>query len=141
MLVRYRHISQPDKIKIHDTEKALKNNRFIEKTQEEFDDFTVSKTEKDFHDGILLAYEIPERDIKQGVLEDNIAHTYLTRKAFKIACEAHYKQTDKGGNPYIFHPYHVARQMTDEISVCVALLHDVVEDTGITMGFLEKKIS
>ena len=39
--------------------------------------------------------------------------------------------------PYIFHPWHLAEQMTDEISVCVALLHDVVEDTSVTMSDLE----
>lgn len=31
--------------------------------------------------------------------------------------------------PYIFHPYHLAEQMEDEYAVCVALLHDVLEDT------------
>ena len=31
--------------------------------------------------------------------------------------------------PYIFHPFHLAEQMDDEYAVCVALLHDVLEDT------------
>ena len=39
--------------------------------------------------------------------------------------------------PYIFHPYHVAEQMTDEYTTCVALLHDVVEDTDVTFDDLE----
>lgn len=59
-------------------------------------------------------------------------YTELTRKAMKIAYEAHKDQTDKSGVPYIFHPIHVAEQMTDEMTTCVALLHDVVEDTDIT---------
>ena len=36
--------------------------------------------------------------------------------------------------PYVFHPFLVAEQMTDEISTIVALLHDVVEDTPYTLG-------
>ena len=59
-------------------------------------------------------------------------YTDLTRKAMKLAYEAHHGQTDKSDVPYIFHPYHLAEQMNDEISVCVALLHDVIEDTAAT---------
>lgn len=66
-------------------------------------------------------------------------YTELTQKAMKIAYNAHHGQTDQSGMPYIFHPYHLAEQMTDEISVCVALLHDVVEDTPITIEMLEKE--
>ncbi len=60
-------------------------------------------------------------------------YTELTNKAMKIAYEAHHGQTDKVGIPYIFHPFHLAEQMTDEYSVCVALLHDVAEDTAVTI--------
>ena len=56
----------------------------------------------------------------------------LTKKAMKVAYEAHHGQTDRSGTPYIFHPFHVAEQMDDELSVCTALLHDVIEDTEIT---------
>ena len=56
-------------------------------------------------------------------------YTALTNKALRLAYAAHHGQTDKCGQPYIFHPYHLAEQMPDEISACVALLHDVVEDT------------
>lgn len=60
-------------------------------------------------------------------------YTHLTNEAMKIAYRAHHGQTDKGGIPYIFHPYHLAEQMTDEYTACVALLHDVVEDTDVTL--------
>lgn len=60
-------------------------------------------------------------------------YTPLTCKAMQIAYTAHHGQVDKGGLPYIFHPYHLAEQMDDEISCCAALLHDVVEDTDVTM--------
>lgn len=50
----------------------------------------------------------------------------------KISFEAHKNQVDKNGIPYIYHPVHLAEQMTDENTICVALLHDVVEDTDMT---------
>ncbi len=65
-------------------------------------------------------------------------YTELTNKAMQTAYKAHHGQYDINGVPYIFHPYHVAEQMTDEITVCTALLHDVAEDTDITIEQLEK---
>jgi (p)ppGpp synthase/HD superfamily hydrolase len=68
-------------------------------------------------------------------------YTDLTKKALKVCFEAHKEQVDKSGMPYVFHPFHLAEQMDDEISTVCALLHDVVEDTEITpevlsgMGF------
>lgn len=64
-------------------------------------------------------------------------YTTLTKKAIRIAFDAHKDQTDKTGLPYIHHPFHLAELMTDEYSTCVALLHDVVEDTDITFEQLE----
>ncbi len=46
---------------------------------------------------------------------------------------------DKSGMPYVFHPFHLAEQMTDEATTIVALLHDVVEDTDTTFEDLEKQ--
>jgi len=66
-------------------------------------------------------------------------YTTLTNKAMKIAYEAHHGQVDYNGIPYIFHPIHLAEQMDDEISCCAALLHDVVEDTDVTMEQLSKE--
>lgn len=63
-------------------------------------------------------------------------YTELTKKAMKIAYEAHLGQTDKSGIPYIYHPIHLAEQMTDEATVCVALLHDTIEDTDVTFDDL-----
>lgn len=68
-----------------------------------------------------------------------MVYTDLTRKAAAIAVKAHQGQVDKGGFPYIFHPFHVADQMLDEISASVALLHDVVEDTSVTFDDLRKE--
>lgn len=63
-------------------------------------------------------------------------YTALTKKAMEICYRAHEGQLDKGGMPYVFHPFHVAEQMEDEYSTCVALLHDTVEDGGIELSGL-----
>ncbi|MBR4863724.1 MAG: HD domain-containing protein [Oscillospiraceae bacterium] len=65
-------------------------------------------------------------------------YTRLTIEAMKLAYTAHHGQTDKSNVPYIFHPYHLAEQMDDEYSVCVALLHDIVEDTALTVTQLRE---
>ncbi|MBR3981450.1 MAG: RelA/SpoT family protein [Bacteroidales bacterium] len=62
----------------------------------------------------------------------------LVKKAFSVANEAHYGTRRRSGEPYILHPIAVARIVSDEIglgskSVISALLHDVVEDTDITL--------
>ena len=63
-------------------------------------------------------------------------YTDLTKKALKLCFEAHKDQKDKSGLPYVFHPFHLAEQMTDEATVVVALLHDIVEDTPYTLDDL-----
>ena len=60
-------------------------------------------------------------------------YTELTKKALRISFEAHKNKTDKGGAPYVYHPFHVAEQMTTEETVAAALLHDVAEDTDVTL--------
>ena len=66
-------------------------------------------------------------------------YTPMTNKAMQIAYAAHHGQTDYSGIPYIFHPFHLAEQMDDEYSCCVALLHDTVEDTDVTIEDLCKE--
>ena len=68
-------------------------------------------------------------------------YTQKTKKAMKIAFEAHNGQVDKSGVPYIYHPIHLAEQMETEEETIVALLHDTVEDTGVTFEELEKEFS
>jgi (p)ppGpp synthase/HD superfamily hydrolase len=65
-------------------------------------------------------------------------YTDLTKKALKISFDAHKNQLDKSGVPYVYHPFHLAEQMDDEYSTCVALLHDVVEDTDTTLDDLSR---
>lgn len=66
-------------------------------------------------------------------------YTPLTKKALLISFNAHKEQLDKSGMPYVYHPFHVAEQMKDEYTTCAALLHDVVEDTGITLNDLRSE--
>lgn len=63
-------------------------------------------------------------------------YTALTKKALQISFNAHNTQVDKSGIPYVYHPFHVAEQMDDEYSTCVALLHDVAEDSDMTLSDL-----
>ncbi len=60
-------------------------------------------------------------------------YTPLTKKAMQLCFDSHKEQVDKSGMPYIFHPLILAEQMDTEETTIVALLHDVVEDTHITL--------
>jgi GTP pyrophosphokinase len=67
----------------------------------------------------------------------------LIRKAFDVAVDAHKDQRRKSGEAYIFHPIAVAKIVASEIglgatSIAAALMHDVVEDTDITIEDIEK---
>ena len=54
--------------------------------------------------------------------------------ALEIAINAHKGQYDDCGMPYIFHPLHVACNVKTIKEKTVALLHDVIEDTEITLN-------
>ena len=56
----------------------------------------------------------------------------MIEEAMQLASQAHAGQTDKGGKPYIFHCLRVMQHFDDEFSQCVAVLHDVLEDTKYT---------
>jgi GTP pyrophosphokinase len=67
----------------------------------------------------------------------------LIRKAFDVAVDAHKDQRRKSGEAYIFHPIGVAKIVASEIglgatSIAAALMHDVVEDTDVTIEDIEK---
>lgn len=66
-------------------------------------------------------------------------YTPLTKKAMQFCFAAHKEQTDKSGLPYVFHPFHLAEQMEDELTAAAALLHDVVEDTPYTLDDLRSQ--
>ena len=58
----------------------------------------------------------------------------MLAKAIEIAAQAHQGQFDKGGKPYILHPLRVMGYLNNptEEEQCVAVLHDVIEDSGWT---------
>ena len=67
----------------------------------------------------------------------------LIRKAFDVAVDAHQEQRRKSGEAYIFHPIAVAKIVASQIglgptSIAAALLHDVVEDSEITVEDIKK---
>lgn len=59
------------------------------------------------------------------------------KKAVNIAFKAHNGQYDKGGYPYIMHPLHLAEEMETEDEVITSLLHDVLEDSDVTIDFIK----
>ncbi|MCB0751387.1 MAG: bifunctional (p)ppGpp synthetase/guanosine-3',5'-bis(diphosphate) 3'-pyrophosphohydrolase, partial [Ignavibacteriae bacterium] len=68
----------------------------------------------------------------------------LIAKAFKLSFEAHKNHFRASGEPYFLHPYYVtmivAKEIPlDDISIISALLHDVVEDTEISLTFVERE--
>ncbi len=75
-------------------------------------------------------------DDKNGGHE--MIYTKLTNLAMCVAYEAHHGKRDRSDVPYVFHPYHLAEQMDTEYEVLVALLHDVVEDSELTLEDLRQ---
>ncbi len=91
---------------------------------------------------ILNAYRGLLRTFKALSVKDS----QMIRAAFELAVEAHSQQRRKNGEPYILHPIEVARICVEEIglgptAVVCALLHDVVEDTVVTLDELREKFS
>src|ERR1043165_6266527 len=67
----------------------------------------------------------------------------MIRKAFEVAVEAHKGMRRKSGEPYIYHPIAVAQIAAEEIglgptSIVAALLHDVGEDTDLTLDDIKR---
>ena len=60
-------------------------------------------------------------------------------RAIEIAANSHAGQRDKAGQPYIFHPLRVMFRVNGEHEQMAAVLHDVVEDTAITIDDLARE--
>ncbi|HEY0262825.1 MAG TPA: RelA/SpoT family protein [Chitinophagales bacterium] len=88
---------------------------------------------------ILKAYRALLRTLKDNVSKQDKKRV---REAFDLAVESHANMRRKSGEPYIFHPIAVAQIASGEMglditSVICALLHDVVEDTDVTLEEIE----
>ncbi len=104
----------------------------------------IEKMESFFDDGRIVRIKeslTPEElycDLIQKVLKyhpsDDIS---MIEKAYKIAEDAHKTQVRKSGEPYIIHPLHVAGILAelelDKETIAAGLLHDVVEDTVMSV--------
>ncbi|MFT9451603.1 RelA/SpoT family protein [Liquorilactobacillus ghanensis] len=68
----------------------------------------------------------------------NDEHVELVKKAYSFAAYVHHDQRRQSGEPYIIHPIQVAGILADlkmdPATVCAGFLHDVVEDTNVTLG-------
>ena len=90
---------------------------------------------------ILREYRALLRALKQHIKKGD---KVLLRRAFEIAADAHKDMRRKSGEPYILHPLAVARSVVEEIGLGVtsaicALLHDVVEDTELTLDDITRE--
>ncbi len=56
--------------------------------------------------------------------------------AISLAVQAHFRQVDKAGQPYILHPLRVMLALETEVERMVGVLHDVIEDTEHTLAEL-----
>ncbi|GLI83058.1 GTP pyrophosphokinase [Rossellomorea marisflavi] len=84
----------------------------------------------------------PEQVIDKTREYLNDEHVGLVEKAYEYAREAHSEQYRKSGEPYIIHPIQVAGILADlemdPATVAAGFLHDVVEDTGISLQQIEE---
>ena len=60
-------------------------------------------------------------------------------RAVEIAAKEHAGVVDKGGSPYLFHPLRLMFAVNTPFEQMAAVLHDVVEDTPVTLDDLEKE--
>lgn len=100
---------------------------------------TYRKSEDEEKKLILREYRALLRALKLRIKKGDRPRL---RRAFEIAADAHKETRRKSGEPYILHPIAVARIVVEEVGMGVtsaicALLHDVVEDTEMTLHDIE----
>ncbi|WP_018661053.1 RelA/SpoT family protein [Heyndrickxia acidiproducens] len=93
------------------------------------------------NDRILTAEDVIERTTKYL----NAEHVEVVRHAYEFARRAHIDQKRKSGEPYIIHPIQVAGILADlemdPSTVAAGFLHDVVEDTEVTLEQLKEEFN
>ena len=98
--------------------------------------------ERDFTDNVVEAYQTYD-ELLANILQSGKDYDMAAiEKAYLFANKAHAGQKRKSGEPYIVHPISVANILVslgmDTDSVVAALLHDVVEDTPVTLEDIQK---
>ena len=101
---------------------------------------------------VLLTQPAEAKQIEEAYL--NLLHSIkgglsvedkqLIQNAYELAVDAHKEQRRKSGEPYVLHPIEVARICVAEIglgptAIACALLHDVVEDTPVTLNQIKEQ--
>src|SRR5690554_3428415 len=99
------------------------------------------KNEEEEKKLILREYRSLLRALKHRLKKGD---RHRIRRAFQIAADAHMDMRRKSGEPYILHPLAVAKIVVAEVGLGVtsaicALLHDVVEDTEVTLEDIERE--
>ncbi|HUW93346.1 MAG TPA: RelA/SpoT family protein [Bacteroidales bacterium] len=100
---------------------------------------------KIFTEEDISRIEAEYKSLKESLYRcDKPSDIALIDKAFRFANEAHRDMRRNSGEPYIIHPINVARIVNQEIglgakSVAAALMHDVVEDTDVTLETVEEE--
>ncbi len=87
---------------------------------------------------VVNASLLAEFDAMRAALASTIER-WLVGRAVMVAAEAHLSQFDRAGEPYILHPLALAARAQDHDERMVALLHDVVEDSPITLEWLARE--
>ena len=83
--------------------------------------------------------------IKQAKMHNRRSDSKLIMRAYKYALENHGDQKRKSGEPYIIHPVQVAYTLAelglDDATICAALMHDLAEDTAVTLNDISSEFS
>lgn len=83
--------------------------------------------------------------IKQAKMHNRKSDSKLIMRAYKYALENHGDQKRKSGEPYIIHPIQVAYTLAelglDDGTICAALMHDLAEDTAVTLNDISSEFS
>lgn len=103
---------------------------------------TLTAVTEDEKKLIRRAYQRMMNSVKAEQFKDDDRLSIL--KAYKLAVKAHSQQRRKSGEPYVLHPIEVARICVTEIglgptAIICALLHDVVEDTDVTLEEIQEQ--
>lgn len=98
-----------------------------------------TQADEPMHENQQLSHEDVHKLIASYM---NKQHVAKVEKAYKFAAICHHDQRRKSGEPYIIHPIQVAgilaQMQMDPETVCAGYLHDVVEDTGATLGDVQE---
>ncbi|MCM3765409.1 bifunctional (p)ppGpp synthetase/guanosine-3',5'-bis(diphosphate) 3'-pyrophosphohydrolase [Neobacillus niacini] len=93
------------------------------------------------NDQVLTADQVIDKTRKYL----NEEHVDMVKKAYEFAKHAHRDQYRKSGEPYIIHPIQVAGILADlemdPATVAAGFLHDVVEDTSVTLKDIESEFN